>query len=49
LAAIEVGRHGVYGHRPATVRALLAAGALRTDRDGSVTSAGGGTLRIHHA
>jgi competence protein ComEC len=39
LAAIEVGRHNVYGHpAPATVRALRAAGAtvVRTDRDGSV-------------
>jgi competence protein ComEC len=51
LAAIEVGRHNVYGHpAAATVRALLAAGAalVRTDRDGSVSvepAAGG--LRIH--
>ena len=40
LAAIEVGRHNVYGHpAAATVRALLAAGAavVRTDRDGSVS------------
>jgi competence protein ComEC len=51
LAAIEVGRHNVYGH-PAgtTVRALLAAGAalVRTDRDGSVSvEPAAGTLRIH--
>jgi competence protein ComEC len=51
LAAIEVGRHNVYGHpAAATVRALLAAGAalVRTDRDGSVSvEPAAGTLRIH--
>jgi competence protein ComEC len=51
LAAIEVGRHNVYGHPAgATVRALLAAGAalVRTDRDGSVSvEPAAGTLRIH--
>ena len=51
LAAIEVGRHNVYGHPAATtVRALLAAGAalVRTDRDGSVSvEPVGGALRIH--
>jgi competence protein ComEC len=50
LAAIEVGRHNVYGHpAAATVRALLAAGAalVRTDRDGSVrVEPAGGALRI---
>jgi competence protein ComEC len=51
LAAIEVGRHNVYGHPAATtVRALLAAGArvVRTDRDGSVrVEPAAGALRIH--
>ena len=51
LAAIEVGRHNVYGHPAAsTVRALLAAGAalVRTDRDGSVSvEPAAGALRIH--
>ena len=51
LAAIEVGRHNVYGHpAAATVRALLAAGAavVRTDRDGSVSvEPAAGALRIH--
>ena len=51
LAAIEVGRHNVYGHPAATtVRALLAAGArvVRTDRDGSVrVEPEPGGLRIH--
>jgi competence protein ComEC len=51
LAAIEVGRHNVYGHpAAATVRALLAAGAavVRTDRDGSVSvEPAPGGLRIH--
>ena len=51
LAAIEVGRHNVYGHpAAATVRALLAAGAavVRTDRDGSVrVEPAAGALRIH--
>jgi competence protein ComEC len=51
LAAIEVGRHNVYGHpAAATVRALLSAGAsvVRTDRDGSVSvEPGAGALRIH--
>jgi competence protein ComEC len=51
LAAIEVGRHNVYGHpAPATVHALLTAGAalVRTDRDGSVSvEPAAGTLRIH--
>jgi competence protein ComEC len=51
LAAIEVGRHNVYGHpAAATVRALLGAGAalVRTDRDGSVSvEPAAGTLRIH--
>jgi competence protein ComEC len=51
LAAIEVGRHNLYGHpAAATVRALLAAGAavVRTDRDGSVrVEPAGGALRIH--
>ena len=51
LAAIEVGRHNVYGHpAAATVRALMAAGAalVRTDRDGSVTvEPAAGALRIH--
>jgi competence protein ComEC len=51
LAAIEVGRHNVYGHpTAATVRALLVAGAtlVRTDRDGSVrVEPAGGALRIH--
>ena len=51
LAAIEVGRHNLYGHpAAATVRALLAAGAalVRTDRDGSVSvEPAAGTLRIH--
>jgi competence protein ComEC len=51
LAAIEVGRHNVYGHPAATtVRALLAARAavVRTDRDGSVSvEPAAGALRIH--
>ncbi len=50
LAAIEVGRHNVYGHpAAATVRALLAAGAalVRTDRDGSVTRRAGGRGVAH--
>jgi competence protein ComEC len=51
LAAIEVGRHNVYGHPAATtVRALLAAGAavVRTDRDGSVrVEPAAGGLHIH--
>jgi len=51
LAAIEVGRHNVYGHPAgATVRALLAASAalVRTDRDGSVSvEPTAGRLRIH--
>jgi len=50
LAAIEVGRHNVYGHpAPATLRALQAAGAtiVRTDRDGSVrVEPAGRALRI---
>jgi competence protein ComEC len=51
LAAIEAGRHNVYGHpAAATVRALVAAGAAvaRTDRDGSVSvEPAAGALRIH--
>jgi competence protein ComEC len=51
LAAIEVGRHNLYGHPAATtVRALLAAGAavVRTDRDGSVrVEPAAGALRVH--
>jgi competence protein ComEC len=51
LAAIEVGRHNVYGHPAAsTLRALRAAGAavVRTDRDGSVrVEPAPGGLRIH--
>jgi competence protein ComEC len=50
LAAIEVGRHNLYGHpSPATVRALQAGGAtvLRTDRDGTVrVEASGAALRV---
>jgi competence protein ComEC len=39
IAAIEVGRHNLYGHpTPATVKALRAAvpTVVRTDRDGTV-------------
>jgi competence protein ComEC len=51
LAAIEVGRHNLYGHPAAsTLRALTAAGVpvVRTDRDGSVSVEPSATgLRIH--
>lgn len=51
LAAIEVGRHNLYGHpAPSTLRALAAARVpvVRTDRDGSVSVEPSATgLRIH--